>query len=609
MKVRYQYSWHGVFALVAILCARCVSAGAQTMRLDATGSIAEGVHLWYEIKADPEEPRNLILCGTKWDAVTNGPYGFVYASSDSGSTWQAVLEDRNSVWVTEHSCAFGLKHRAYFVSEASKVFDGEQHHNLGITRLFVSADAGQHWIETCKTGWADFSASAVSPTTGRLYTFFNDPSTIDPGRNRGNSIGLLVFSPDGKQVEGSFSLAEMRDRNYQGVYPNNAIALNSGEIAVSYYGARQTSAGLEGELGFVRADTSSQPSLERTVISRGVWGKECLHFDNNDLAYDRERNRLFALYVEGCKTTRMMLTSSDDEGRTWAKSIVIAEQEEGRMVMDPSLVASPGGVLGLLWSEWKEVSRRWLFAQIQDKRFVEAPIELSREAETLQVSNDSLWSTIHRPKGPQKESTGTSSGPSITVDVRGLVDVVWRSSGLIAMGDRFLAIWPSRGTEGMRLNSGILTGVGSASIAKTPLGLKQPLNPDVTRYSLITYGGSQSFDKATGTLTVCLALTNRGNESMRVPIKLEATDIQSPAGAVTILNATNGLGGVGAIWDISDSVSGDRLAPDTTTNPFCLSAHVGGFSRHALPWDENLLTLKMRVLSPVRNSLERETEP
>jgi hypothetical protein len=591
---------------VALLGAGCAQVGAQNIHLEASKSIAEGVHLWYEIKADPEDSRNLIICGTKWDALTNGPYGFVYASSDSGSTWQAVLEDRNTAWVTEHSCAFGLRHRAYFISEASKVFDGQPHHNLGVTRLYVSVDAGEHWIETKKTGWADFSTSAVSGVTGRLYTFFNNPSTKDPGRNRGGSVGLLVFSPDGTHVEGSFLPVQMRDRDYRDAYPSSAVALNSGCVVALYYGVRQAGTDLEEELGLLRADASPEPSFELTVIPRSGFEKGCLGLTNYSLAYDRERNRLFILYVEGCKATRMMLTFSDDEGKTWSKSIVVAEQGDRELARHPSLVARPGGVLGLLWSERNDASVRWFFAQIRDEKFVAPPIELPGNAGAFEVGNDSLWTTIHRPKEAQNANR-SPLGPPIVVGVRSLVDVVWRASGLIAMGDKTFAIWPSSGIEGMRLNWGVLEAAGprSASINKNPAGSNERENPDVTQHSVLTYGGRQTFDQATETLTVCLVLSNRGNDSIGVPIHLEAESIEFPSGDVSILNATNGLVGPGARWDISDSVTGDRLAPGTTTSPFCLSVRMRGISRRALLLNENLVDLRLRVLAGGPKSIDR----
>ena len=599
--------WFAPSMFLALAGLGSVPSVGQNRRFDATTSIASGVHLWYEIKADPEEPSNLILCGTKWDASTNGPYGFVYASSDSGSSWWTVLEDRNSAWVTEHSCAFGSRHRAYFISEASKVIDGEQHHNLGVTRLFVSPDAGKHWIETKKTGWADYSTSAVSSATARLYTFFNEPSTADPGRNRGNSVGLLVFSPDGVQVKGPFFFRPQR--NYQGVYPRDATPLRNGEVAALYYAARKTAASMEGELGVVRADQSAEPSLAGTVIARGSFDKDCLSFDHNALAYDRERNRLFVVYVEGCKSSRMMLTSSDDDGRTWAKSVAVAERGEGTTIKYPSLVARSGEKLGLWWSEWRDASGRWFFGELQDQKFVGPPFELSPDAETLDVSNDSLWTTIERRRGVESEDASALSGPAILIGVRGLVDVVWRDSGLLAIGDRILAIWPSIGPEGMRLNSRMLDARRSVSNEKNSGGLAETPFQDVTARSAIAYAGKQSFDHSTGTLTVCLAVANRGNRAIRLPIKLEATDIQSPAGLVSILNATNGLAGSGAIWDVSDSVTGDRLPPASTTNPFCLLFRVPGLSRNASPLDEGLLTLKIRVITSTVESAAEEKEP
>ena len=149
----------------------------------------------------------------------------------------------------------------------------------------------------------------------------------------------------------------------------------------------------------------------------------------------------------------------------------------------------------------------------------------------------------------------------------------------------------------MRLNSRVLDARRSVSNEKNSAGRSETADRDVTERSVITYGGRQSFDHATGTLTVCLAVANRGNEAMRLPIKLEAIDIQSPAGPVSILNATKSFGGSRAIWDISDSVTGDRLPPGATTNPSCLLFRVAGISPSASPLDEGLLTLKMRVIA------------
>ena len=584
--------------LAAFLRLSCVATFAQSIRLESSNKVADGVHLSYEIKADPEEPGNLILCGTKWDAHTNSPYGFVYASFDSGQTWESVLEDRNSLWVTEQSCAFGPKHRAYFISEASKVFDGQQHHDLGTTRLFVSEDSGKNWSETIKTGWADFSTSAVSSTTGQLYTFFNDPSPGDPGRNRGSSVGLLVFSPNGKQVTGSFIIPEMRDNDYRDVYPSHAVALKTGAVSALYYGVRQTFLGLEGEVGFVRAESSSEPLLTRAVIARGTFEKTCLSIANNALAYDRNRNRLFVLYLEGCKSPRMMLTSSDDEGRTWSRGSIVGQDSDGVTALYPSMAVLADGTLGVLWSEWTATAGRWLFAQIRSDRFAAPPIELSQENPNLNFNAESLWTTIHRSVALQNGTSALAQGSSITIGVRNLSDVLWGNPVLLAMGQDILAVWPSGGTEGMKLNSGILRVASSENSHRDPVPAEPPQAPDLTQNSVILYGGSQSFDMATGKLTVCLRLANHGSQPLGLPVKLKVTGIRSSGDGASILNATNGLEGTGAVWDLSDSVTGDRIDPGTTTNPFCLTLRIKTPHGDASRLDEDLVSFDVRVTGP-----------
>src|SRR6266850_7953149 len=256
-----------VTTLLVILVAGSVSLSAKSLGLGARTAVGDGLHPWYEIKVDASNSQNLIICGTKWDAAHNSAFGFVYASVDGGATWQTVLEDRATTWVTEHSCAFGPNHMAYFISEASKVIYGTLRHELGTTRLFVSSDSGQHWEETAKTGWADYSTSAVSPASGRLYTFFNSWNTAERSEKRGSSIGLLVFSPNGKEIDGPFYDSRMRSLDYKGVFPSSAIALKSGIVVALYYGTRRSSPGMAADLGIIRADQMPVPSVETTLIS------------------------------------------------------------------------------------------------------------------------------------------------------------------------------------------------------------------------------------------------------------------------------------------------------------------------------------------------------
>ena len=594
--------WGIVSLFVLMVCVRPV--GAQGIRLVTHTAIGEGLHPWYEVKADPESPTNLIICGTKWDALANAPFGFVYASSDDGTTWRSVLEDRNSAWVTEQSCAFGPNHRAYFISEASKT-DVNSDPGLGVTRLYVSMDSGVHWVETTKMGWADYSTSAVSTASGKLYTFFQAARSVrDSSKHWGNNLGLLVFSPDGKKVAGPYFNSPLREADFRGVYPSNAVALKSGAVVALYYGQKQTPDGWEADLGTIRANQSPEPSLEATVIAHPAMNTagSCFNMFDGSLAYDPERNRLFAIYMDGCDSTnRILLVSSDDEGRTWTKAVGVAGPERSLRRMDsPSLAVTPDGVLEVLWAEGL-TSGRWLFSYIRDGKLVEPPIELSCGSDKYEIGNDSLETQVLQAYQIQLVDHNASLAPLIRVDARNLLNGVWRTSGLIAMRDRVFAIWSSGDDDGMHLYSGILASGPVDTIPRSA----DPAETDVTQNALVQYAYSglheyvgQRFDPVTSTLTTCLSITNRGVNPMHAPIKLVAKDLSSPIGRVSILNATNGLTGTGAVWNISDSLTGDQIPPGARSNPFCLSFHIEMVPKGVqAPLDVELLLLDMTVIA------------
>jgi hypothetical protein len=594
------------FSIVMLFAAFAASAGAQELALETKSLVGEGWHNWYEIKSDPENQKNLILCGTRSDAMSNAFFGFIYSSTDGGSTWRLVLEDRNSTWVTEQSCAFGAEHRAYFISEASKVFDGEAHHDYGTTRLYLSSDGGRSWKETLKTAWADHSTSAVSGTTGRLYTFYNPgPNTVDHGQNLGSTIGLLVFSPDGKNVAGPVLSSAIQERDYYGIYPWGATALKSGTV-VAFYHAFAAPPLQESDLGIIRADRSANQSLDSTVISHTVFGKDCRYDDKASLTYNLEANRLFLLYGDGCKNRNVMLTSSDDEGKTWTKPVVLSGPGSGHVIYTPSLAAGPRGDLGLLWRDGEHAGR-WLFSIIRDQKLVEPEIELSNDPENIQVSSDSLWDGITQANGFHGQTA--ASEPSITLNVHSALNnvmSVFRANGVIAVGGKYLVVWPAGSSNGMQLYTGMLGSARRVEKKADSSNSQASDVGDVTNQSMLLYGGSQTFDSPTGTLEVCVIVANRGQKSIRVPIRLEVTGLKSSIGAISILNASNGLTGAGAIWDISHSITGDQIPIRSQSNPYCLNFHVEVPPNRISLEDPDLLNLKVRVLASGSDHAESE---
>lgn len=585
--------------LIFMICVAVVPyMRAENIHLIATSKVASGWHPWYETKVDPEDSQNLLLCGTKWDAQTNAPFGFVYASSDQGKSWANVLEDRSSGWVTEQSCAFGTLHRAYFISEASKVIDGTAHHELGTTRLYVSRDAGHTWKESVQTGWADWSTSAVSVTSGRLFTFFNAYTRADPARKRGSSVGLLTFSPDGNAVSGPVLAPSVEKQNYQGAYPSDAIALKTGAIVALWYGTRLSPSGIETDLYVIRVSAAHPAVLESVNIARSNDNGSCIRFNQASLTYDPGRGRLFVLYMEGCEEKQIILVSSDDEGRTWSKRTPIAETKgllEG--FSHPSLAAEEDR-LTVLW-EAGDGSGSWFLSTIEGRTLV-STIQLSSTEDVQNVSSNSLLTSIERPASFSQPA----SPKSVQLNLRNEADAVWRANALLPVDGGILAVWPTDSGNGAGLWFGTIS--RTTSVQK-PDASDIPKMREATEDIIILYGGTQHFDDSTSLLTVCVSVKNAGTRSLGIPIQLRAESMVSDAGPITATNASNRVAGAGAIWDISNSITGDRIPPQATSNPFCLTFRLNPELVAHHPADpKSLLDMRLRVFASEDSFAARE---
>jgi len=560
--------------------------------------IGQGWHPWYEVKVDPESAKNVIICGTKWDSRSNSPFGFVYSSHDGGASWHTTLEDRGSAWVTEQSCTFGPRHTAYLVSGASKVIDGMPNHEEGRARLFLSIDAGEHWTETMKTGWADYSSSAFSTRAGKVYTFYNAwYTTHEPGRAIGGTVGLLLFSADGTRVSGPFLETTMKKVGYHGVFPVDATELKSGAVVALYVAKRKTNDGWTADLGIVRTDQARIPSLASVVVAHPRMDADCFNFSDASMTYDPERDELFVAYVDGCQAqSKIALTSSLDGGKTWTPgTTVIARDDRDHRLFSPTLAASPNGRLILLWEEGAD--RRtagWFVSHLQDSRLAGDRTELSQHFDQFVVHDDSLWTSVDRTEDLAED---TMAGSTLTLTVLSELNNVWRGQGLAISDDHIVAVWPSQNHEQQGLNSGILASAGTFESVQGAPGDIQKGWRNVGQQTAILFGGRQHFDETTGNLEVCLMLANRGKTELGVPIELEVEKIHSSVGEVSIIDSSNGLSGVGALLDITAAVTGDRIPPGSTTNNFCPVFRLHPSAKLILGSErDELVVLELKVL-------------
>ena len=500
---------------------------------------AGGLLNWYEMKSDPNNEENLIVCGTKRDVQRNAYYGVVYASRDGGRNWKEVLEDRSSSWVTEHSCAFGDRHMAYFVSEASKVINGEPHHSLGTTRIFVSADAGANWIETAKTGWADFSASVVAPKAGgksqQLYVFYNGESQYDRKRQLGSTLEFFGVSEDGRNVGKRYSVSGMVERAYQGVYPSSAVALGDGSVVALYEafkGPSQSTGIIPMEIGVARV--SPEGSSEATIIANPLVGSQrnaCPPSLSDSLAYDRKHDLLYMAYNDFVSSQcSIMVTASRDGGLTWSaphELISRAEQHDAKYF--PITALNRDGVMGVLWRGRREYSPDcWFFSISSDESSMEETVPLSscRAMDSLAAQSTGFLATfIRQAQGRQP----------VSVEVATLRDYQSRV-GIAATADgAFHPIWSTLGDGFGELRTANIEVNGTQDSSDA-----EPISPvtltEVTEDLAVLYGGRQRLDRESGSVMLDISFHNRGPTPIEGPLYLELENASSDFGDVEVGN-------------------------------------------------------------------------
>lgn len=92
--------------------------------------------------AAPDDPDRLLICAFEKDGEHAKHHSAAYLSLDGGASWMKTLDDTDSDWVSETSCAAGARGTAYFVGGASDTSAGDPRHESGTAEIFRSPDGG-----------------------------------------------------------------------------------------------------------------------------------------------------------------------------------------------------------------------------------------------------------------------------------------------------------------------------------------------------------------------------------------------------------------------------------------------------------------------------------
>jgi hypothetical protein len=572
-----------------------------------------GQHSWYDIEADPESSKNLIVCGMRWDAKDNAEHGFVYSSQDGGATWRTALEDKHTSWVSEESCAYGVHGVAYFIADASKIDDaGGLHHDQGTTRIYVSRDAGKTWSLGTETGWTDFSVSVVDPNPGpnqnRLYIFFNNLWTFyssihDQGKpanfpkftdkvsdfdTAGNTVGLISYKDGDARAEGPFYNDTMYKLRLHGSYPSQNLLLKDGSMVTLFWSKRRIfgengkQSGREFIFAAQHTDpqrrTLSEPAIiQQSMDAPGQKPSVCDSYLSAPATYDAAGNTIYATYLDGQNDhCTLMLAKSTDSGATWSSHPWVEKTDPRadpaklpqREYHSLALARNRDGVMTLLWRDTGNTDC-WNFAVSTDDgatyshpRQISSCSPASDSKYRLDSASLDFYVSQARPSKP-----GDDAGFRIeNHDNFGFN----HTSGIAVTPDEvFHPAWLTHGD-------------GQGQLRSAAVAVQKPVNgkplqvarlggwEDITNHVQFRYGGDQRYDASTGLLTVTAVIRNSGKETLHPPLRLEV----APSSNIgTIYPANTRAEGASQYWEVGQYLPESGLESGTVSQPIPITLH------------------------------------
>jgi hypothetical protein len=376
-------------------------SGAQEIRIEPPVRVSpqdSGGHTWAmgNTHSAPDDPSSLITCGIRIRSEPLSWDGYLYSSADGGLTWRVaridstLTDDGDPDQISETSCALG-RHGTMYMN--TSVY-GKWHSNP--FQLAHSSDGGLTWSAPLqRRGWYDATRSVVDNSggsfDGHLYVFSN---RFDVGADpRSNPCypcyePLLTSADGGASVQAAVTDRPGKQYRHAG-WPSQAAVLNDGKVmavhSVLFVGSADPvwhvgDAHSSAHMGIdVVTSSDGGRSIDKPVtIRRWDWNSAAADtagprglFDYvPTLAVDRSsgthRSRAYVCWRErndADATARIMLSWSDDSGKTWSKPNRVddaprnrvgessAQRDRGTDPMVPAIAVNKDGAVGLLWME------------------------------------------------------------------------------------------------------------------------------------------------------------------------------------------------------------------------------------------------------------------
>lgn len=271
----------------------------------------------------------------------------------------------------------------------------------------------------------------------------------------------------------------------------------------------------------------------------------------------RQRRRLYVVYGGSSSgPCQSLLVFSSDAGKSWSKPSAVNQAGDAASL---HVAVNRNGIVGLFWRD--RLAECWHFSASRDG------------GRTFSAANEASRCSAHVPTGtgfvqPYLMAVNYVDGlpyPDILdqlgFSVRASVGSVWKNSMTVDSEGAFQPVWMTNGESGGQIwtASIVVDGREPARAAAATATLE-----DISKSIAFDFE-NQRYDEASNTLSLDMALINKGPASIFGPLRLELSRVNSAAQTMEVLHADNGLTGAGAAWDLSELVDPNGLAPGATT--------------------------------------------
>jgi hypothetical protein len=570
-------------------------AGVISVGPNVQVSSPRGKYAHYELLAGAHltDPNKLMACSMVIVPEQNASNSVVYTSLDGGKTWKETLEAHDANLAGDPVCPYGAGDNAYFVVLTTK----------DPTKMLVyrSSDAGLTWSQPTRLPFIDRENLIVDTTggkyNGRLYI---NGTGSTPGIESGSKNGVFLFRSTDNGVNFQPPVVRESAEHQSVVGMGNTVVLSDGTL-VTLFGHNKDTTTIEG-----RENRANQANSWLRVVTSNDGGETLsTGIVVSDWFMDRDRSqgshipwlavdpgstafkdRLYAVW-DDARSGRLevLLAFSSDKGKTWSKPVTVSDDrvaddpEQGPDQIMPLVAVSNKGVVGVAWYDRREHKDNlgwWLrFAASLDGGETFLPsVRVSSTANNFGAAE--IWPVKAAVSGGGEPVRGGGEGRggslasqasrplAVRVAVDGFFFSPGHTSGFVAdAAGVFHPIWTDNRTGVSQLWTAPVT-VASEAVRN---GSKDLAGLDDITSKVTLDIVETTYDRATKVVVMRARLKNTSKDTVRVPMNVRLTALQSDIGVPLALNATNRVSGVGAVWDLGNQLKTGELKPDDVSEP------------------------------------------